>query len=36
MIDTGKFWLEVVGVDGFWLDVAKHLYSKIGSAMMRK
>lgn len=28
MINIGKFWLEEVGVDGFRLDAAKHIFSK--------
>lgn len=28
MMDIGKFWLEDVGVDGFRLDAAKHIYSQ--------
>ncbi|MGM0878365.1 MAG: alpha-amylase family glycosyl hydrolase [Bacillota bacterium] len=31
MIDIGKFWLEKVGVDGFRLDAAKHIYSETSS-----
>lgn len=26
MYDAGKFWLEQIGVDGFRLDAAKHIY----------
>jgi alpha-amylase len=28
MINIGKFWLEEVGVDGFRLDAAKHIFPK--------
>lgn len=31
MIDIGKFWLGEIGVDGFRLDAAKHIYSKESS-----
>ncbi|MBT2730574.1 hypothetical protein J7E63_27510 [Bacillus sp. ISL-75] len=26
MIDIGKFWLTEVGIDGFRLDAAKHIF----------
>ncbi|GGM38667.1 alpha-amylase [Paraliobacillus quinghaiensis] len=29
--DIGRFWLEEVGVDGFRLDAAKHIYSSTSS-----